>query len=635
MVTIARALCYTGALAAVTIAVTTPSGYIASGQTSREQRAAGTATILGVVTDAGHPVPGATVSLGLPTISDVLTDDQGRFAFLDLLAGSYSIQADKPGYLGSGLGQRRPDGQDRPLPLLDGQHVTDAAIQLWRLGAISGTVLDDAGEPVVGAPVRAFGVRDGYGSIATAASLARTDDRGVYRLSRIRPGYRYFVGILTEHVSYSAPPGKPEPDASVDEAGRSAVMRGEVALRTQHGSTESVAVGATQLLLDSVLPPRMTSDGVSIYESAFAPAGAETTSGRTISMTSGADIGGVDFRLHAVPARRVTGVVLGPPPPLSRIAVRLIRAGTGAARTELETAVTFTDPKGAFVFPVVPEGSYELRVLDLPLASNTGVSYPTIEPELQTLSGRVSPWADRATWWATQPLIVGDRDIADVHVALARGARIRGRFEFTTPDAPPPGNPLIQLLRADGRRLTQISITPVALNEAKEFQSIELPPGQYQLAALVPIRKWYFERALLNGRDISLNPFDLGSTDIDGILITFSNRPTEIRGTVRSADNRPDASAAIVMMPADPRTWTNSGSRWAWRLYPELRPAVDGSYSLQGLPAGDYLIAAIPDERASGWRETDALQLIAGVATRLHLEPGSTQVLDLKTSAVR
>src|SRR5579862_6193 len=580
MVPLTRALRHSGALAAVAIAVTTSSGYVTFGRTSWEPRAPGTATILGVVTDAGHPVPGATVSLGLPAISDELTDDQGRFAFVDLPAGSYSIQADKPGYVSSGFGERRPDGQDQSLPLSDGQHVTDVAIQLWKLGAISGTVVDDAGEPVVGAPVQAFWVRTlSDGSVATAASVARTDDRGVYRLSRIRPGYRYLVGVLTEQSSYSDLPGKPDPSASVDEASRSSAMGAEVALRTRPGSADSVTVGDTQLLLDGVLPPRMAGGSVSVYESAFAPAGAETTAGPAIEMTSGADIGGIDFRLRAVPTRRVTGVISGPPEPLSRIAIRLIRIGAVATRTDLETALTFTDPRGAFVFPAVPQGSYELRVLDLPLQSNTSYAYRAVEPELRMLVSHVSPWANRPTWWATQPLIVADRDVTDARIVLARGARIRGRFEFTTAEAPPPGNVSFQLVRADGRPLTPMSISPVAASEAKEFQSIELPPGRYLFSALNPTGKWYFDRALLNRRDISANPFDLGGTDIDGIVVTFSSRPTEIRGTVRGADNRPDPSAAVVIMPADPRTWTNAFLRF--RLFPELRAAIDGSYSLQ------------------------------------------------------
>src|SRR5579862_434226 len=570
-----RALGNSAAAVGALVAIAICGGYLAWEVTPQAQGPVGTATILGVITDAGQPVSGATVSLGLPTVPDILSDAQGRFAFVDLPAGSYSIKAEKTGYLSSGFGESRPDGDDQQLPLVYGQHITDVVIRLWKLCSISGTVSDDSGEPIVGAAVKAFAVRAGYGgSVAWATSMARTDDRGTYRLWRLRPDYRYFVGIVPEQVSYPQLPGEPGPGASANQDDRSSAMKEEVGMVARRDGVEAVTMGNLRLLSDTLVTPQMAGSAVRVYEPSFVPTGAETTGVQPIKMAPCEEISGIDFRLHAVPTRRISGVVVGPSQQVSSVAVRLIRSGTAADRIDLETALTFTDPTGAFVFPAVPEGSYELRLLELPVSGFATSLHRIAEPQLETLSIPVSPWDDRSTWWATQPLLVGDRDLSAVQVALVRGARIRGRIEFEATDAPVPARPVLQLVRADGRPLAPVAFAPVAVNDAKEFQSIELPPGRYLLGALSGSKKWDLEHVLLNGQDISISPFDLGSTDIDTIIVKFSSRLTEIRGTVRDASNGPDSSAVVVAMPSDSRLWTNAQARW--RVFPEVRPTVDG-----------------------------------------------------------
>src|SRR5215472_9776909 len=66
----------------------------------------------------------------------------------------------------------------------------DITISIWKNGSISGTLTDEAGEPVVNAQLRlgkaAFvaGVR----RFAPAGPPAFTDDRGAYRFSNLPPG---------------------------------------------------------------------------------------------------------------------------------------------------------------------------------------------------------------------------------------------------------------------------------------------------------------------------------------------------------------------------------------------------------------------------------------------------------------
>jgi hypothetical protein len=71
---------------------------------------------------------------------------------------------------------------------------------VWKYAVIGGTVVDEAGEPVVGVGVRALprnvvGGRERFGNLdVTPAPTAVTDDRGMFRLSQLLPG-TYVVGI--------------------------------------------------------------------------------------------------------------------------------------------------------------------------------------------------------------------------------------------------------------------------------------------------------------------------------------------------------------------------------------------------------------------------------------------------------
>src|SRR3954447_10607014 len=155
-----------------------------------------TGLLVGQVVDAisARPVPNVIVTLsGLPVVRTgaggrpaevprVLTGSDGRFVFRDLPAGSLGVSVIKMGYTPSGIGVRRPRGPSQQITLSDGQRVGNLTIRMWKQGSISGSVVDETGEPLVGIRVRAFrrgGLPDPQR--LNVAGSALTDDRGVYR----------------------------------------------------------------------------------------------------------------------------------------------------------------------------------------------------------------------------------------------------------------------------------------------------------------------------------------------------------------------------------------------------------------------------------------------------------------------
>jgi hypothetical protein len=119
-----------------------------------------TGLLMGVIVDPldGQAVPNAQVTLGGATstvrTTNVLTDADGRFVFMDLPRGTYTITATKPGYAEGALGRRRPMGLPQPLALAEAERIGDLRIPIWKHAAITGRIVDEAGEPMVAIAVR-------------------------------------------------------------------------------------------------------------------------------------------------------------------------------------------------------------------------------------------------------------------------------------------------------------------------------------------------------------------------------------------------------------------------------------------------------------------------------------------------
>ena len=158
----------------------------------------GTAVLRGYVlaADTGNPIRRALVRV---TSQDgrsggmTQTDADGRFEIKELLGGRYTLMVTKAGYVSMSYGQRRPEQPGTVLEITDGTMVDKIAFSLPRGGVITGTVLDEFGDPVAGAQVNALRSRYVNGARRLAPSGGgSTDDRGIFRVYGLAPG-DYFV----------------------------------------------------------------------------------------------------------------------------------------------------------------------------------------------------------------------------------------------------------------------------------------------------------------------------------------------------------------------------------------------------------------------------------------------------------
>ena len=121
-------------------------------------RNAGTGVIRGRVIVDGSvpptPISGVRVSFsGGPGIEPIFTDGAGRFELTALLAGRYILTAEKTGFAKTRYGATSELDQPIPVQVSDEASVSDVQIGMSKGAAITGRIVDDLGDPVVGAVV--------------------------------------------------------------------------------------------------------------------------------------------------------------------------------------------------------------------------------------------------------------------------------------------------------------------------------------------------------------------------------------------------------------------------------------------------------------------------------------------------
>jgi hypothetical protein len=623
---------------------------------------AGTGAISGTVVDArsGRPVGGVVVYI-TPIAGNVagpgakqLTDTRGRFVFTDLGPGdAYALGTIRYGYLDGGYGRETATSTARRIVLGDGEWFQNATIKIWKPGAISGTVLDEAGEPVAGAFVRALVALTVAGRPQIAAGpTTRTDDRGAYRLAGLPPA-KYFIAVPSVQTAVPAETSvltisgmTAERVANAEASGRPLPLRRDPA----------VALGPdTRLLVGSYPTPPPVTGGTrpQAYPPYFHPAARDRASATPIDLTYGDERHGIDVRIAPVVTSKITGRVEGATAAIAgNVVLRLLAAGSESLGYGSETATSLVAPDGTFVFLNVPAGTYTIRtgstseytfsgvvgtiaMNDLPPPPATGrmsgasAVFSSVPGTSITASGR----EPSTSVFGDTRVDVGANDLTGVVVTLRRGVTISGRL---VPDAPPaagrgrgPGFTVLQAEPADGDPTLGVLRSTNPQGDPTQFTIEGLRPGEYLLRVISPSAK----SIAWNGKDYTFAPFDASAgQDFRDVVVTTTTQTVRIDGTVRTPAGAP-AMAAVIYFPVDRDGWHKYG------LQPSrLRSTItgtSGAFSITRIPAGEYFLVAVDETLANAWQDPAFLDAASRVAARVDVAWGETKTQALVIQQVR
>jgi hypothetical protein len=482
-------------------------------------RAADLYRVSGVVVDArtGAPHPRARLAVLQVKSTAVearqITGTNGEFSF-DLPQGNYTLRSgttDDPQVYG-----RKTPGSMFGSSIIagPGQDNSRLVFRWFRTSAISGRIVDDAGEPVENALVQLVrsDVRAGR-RIASTIAWKRTDDRGEYRFAPLAAS-TYYLAVTAEpwYAPGLSEPNKPSAayaavsyPNSPDPAGAAPLIlkpgaeaRANFTLRMAPGATVRVELDSEPGFTGNVGLVMGGMGGSDAFQRQERFAGFQvlpavppghyqvrligTSGGAPVAGRSAIDVNGsaVDVKVSLKPYPSVSGAVELKNPgtkPRGLILVSLVGEEFGGA---VSTAVR---PGGGFSFPSVREGKYRIAIrgTDGYFASEIhvdGAAYSKgvmdlVEGDTATVRLVASDDTGRASGFVT----IGDRAVAGVLAVLAPVAETNdwlayrgfqtdsdGSYDFTDV---PSGDYLLFAVEDTGLEYTNPAVVRPYLQSAK------------------------------------------------------------------------------------------------------------------------------------------------------------------------
>lgn len=545
------------------------------------QAPAGSGRLSGrVVTGPSNlPVFRAVVQLGtgnLQTARWTLTDAEGRWMFEDVPGGSYTLTASRDGFVSMGYGQRGAYGTPAPVVLADKTTLGSLDISLPRGGVVTGLVMDERGEGLGGAVVRAHRVRfvdgvrqlvDVRGGMQFLLSGGMTDDRGEYRLYGLAPGTYYL-------------------SATYGQMGQG---------RTDDRDGYAVTYAPGSVLVAEASPFVISADKVSTANFALARTRVATVSGRVVN-SSGAPTAG-QIRLAPVAPGHA------------------VEATTGAMTAR-------SDASGAFSVRGVPIGTYVLT-------ANSASGPLAVSVTDAGISARGSgPGANGMGEVGLTTITVSGQDVQDVFIQTGPSALVNGLVRVDS-DA--------REASADGFYISTKEMAPgatslrgfMATARSNANGSFAIPGllGKQIIRLQNPKTGWWLKSVTTDGVDITDSGFDFQGGRTVNVELVVTQRMASLSGTVRDASGKPATDYSVVAFAQDDGKWTPYT-----RFIATSAANVDGTFRIEGLPAGDYVVVAVPPIEAGDETDPERLKTWRGVGRPVTLAEAQAATVALALS---
>jgi hypothetical protein len=337
------------------------------------------------------------------------------------------------------------------------------------------------------------------------------------------------------------------------------------------------------------------------YPPSFYPGVVEPAEAQRIKLGVGQEVGNIDFAL--VPARtaRVSGTVVN-------------AAGTRVANEPVTLSQEMMGPHGGSTFS--------------PNTAQTGpdgrFSVNNVQTGEYLLAVRSAAAPDQPAQEARQMIQVAGADIDGLVVVTGSGGTVRGQVA-SDDGTPVPG-------------VDRLSVRARPLTWAARMSTLAYPgrvdaDGTFELKGLFgPVvltvgtltGDWTLKAVELNGRDLADDPIEVPhGVTMSGVRVVLTNRPTQLRGGLLDEKQEP-VDGTIVVFPEETSRW-REGSRTIRAARPDQR----GEFSIKGLPAGKYLIAAVDHVQDGQWYDPEFLADLRPRAQRLSLADAESKRIDV------
>jgi hypothetical protein len=307
----------------------------------------------------------------------------------------------------------------------------------------------------------------------------------------------------------------------------------------------------------------------------------------------------VNFNVLLVRAARVSGRVLKPDgTPATSGNVNLVaeNSSTGPVGPNLSARI---QGDGAFSIANVAPGRYVLRA-----RGNDGDT-----PQ-----------------YAFQPISMAGADLDTLTVMLSPAATIAGIVTFQPGTTAPPD---VTQLRITAPATDQGSVGPqpnVRVNNDGRFTLAGVPAGSHLIRTNGNTRGWMLKAVNIGGRDLIDTPLVVRSGEsVSGVELVFSDRVSEISGTIANEQGTPVADYTVLAFATDRSLW-----RAQSRQIATARPDQTGTYRIRGLPPGEYYLTTVDPAEQGEWFEAAYLDEHRAGAVHVVLGEGDVKNHDFR-----
>jgi Carboxypeptidase regulatory-like domain len=332
------------------------------------------------------------------------------------------------------------------------------------------------------------------------------------------------------------------------------------------------------------------------YAPMYFPGTPSVTDAQVLTVKTGEDLFGLDLRLAPGRAAKVSGVALDAAgQPFEGLLVldtsqhsNVIAAPAAHARPR---------PDGQFEFVNVPAGDYVLQAF---VRGRNGAEF------------------------ATRFVSIGDGDATGLTVRTAFGSTVTGRI--TLEGARPrimPRDFQFNFVTTNEDLAPEPGMYRARINDDWTFEY----EGLFGPLLIRPTGRpeWLLRSVRVNGIDVTDTVLAFGrpADSLSEVEVVLTSRGAEVSGAVTDARGPALNSYTVIVFSTDRERWMRHS-----RFVKAAASEPDGTFSVRGLPTGEYFVAAIDRVRMSDgsgeWQDPAFLEALAPAAERAALIEGQT-----------